>query len=500
MASTAPDARGFQRIFFYDKNRKRRCICLGTLPVKSVESIKIKVRALNAAAITGDLVDDETNRWLAQISDDLRAKLVAVGLANPGGRALCLGKFLENYIDGRKDVKPRTRTNLMDCRARLTDYFGVDRDLRTITAGDADGWLVYLRAQARKGRGYASATIGRTVKRAKQFFEHAVRKEWLRTNPFRGLKAPGQANKDRGYFVSPAITRRVIDACPDAEWRLIVALCRYGGLRCPSELGCLEWTHFDWEHDRFLVHSPKNEHHKDGGDRWVPIFPELRPYLRESFELAPEGAVHVVPRCRDGNVNLRTRFLRIIQRAGLLPWPRLFHNLRGSRETELAGEFPIHVVCSWIGNTELIAAKHYLRVTEDDFARATGKGLVSRAAAASNAQAAAPKKKTPEKPGSSRTQRAASRTEDQADTPKGTRTTGLKPYETATTVPWQRYYHRKHGLGDAYSTAQLSRFLPPPVHFLFERTSFCPRESFPKMDSCHSISANVRAGVRQLWK
>jgi hypothetical protein len=53
------------------------------------------------------------------------------------------------------------------------------------------------------------------------------------------------------------------------------------------------------------------------------------------------------------------------------PGAKLFHNLRASRETELAAQFPIHVVCAWIGNTEMIAAKHYLQVTEADFERAT---------------------------------------------------------------------------------------------------------------------------------
>ena len=61
---------------------------------------------------------------------------------------------------------------------------------------------------------------------------------------------------------------------------------------------------------------------------------------------------------------------RIIRRAGLKPWPKLFHNLRASRETELAADFPIHVVCAWIGNSALIAAKHYLQVTDDYFERA----------------------------------------------------------------------------------------------------------------------------------
>jgi hypothetical protein len=60
-----------------------------------------------------------------------------------------------------------------------------------------------------------------------------------------------------------------------------------------------------------------------------------------------------------------------MKRAGVKAWPKLFQNLRSTRETELADEFPVHVVCEWIGNTELIAAKHYLQVREEHFEAAT---------------------------------------------------------------------------------------------------------------------------------
>jgi len=62
--------------------------------------------------------------------------------------------------------------------------------------------------------------------------------------------------------------------------------------------------------------------------------------------------------------------LRIIRKAGLKPWPKLFQNLRATRETELSEIFPSHVVCQWIGHTQEVAKKHYLQVTEDHFARA----------------------------------------------------------------------------------------------------------------------------------
>lgn len=76
---------------------------------------------------------------------------------------------------------------------------------------------------------------------------------------------------------------------------------------------------------------------------------------------------------------------RILERAGVEPWPRLFHNLRASRETELAGEFPIHVVTAWLGNTPKIAMKHYLQVTDADFERAAVGGAKSGAWAVQNA-------------------------------------------------------------------------------------------------------------------
>ena len=100
------------------------------------------------------------------------------------------------------------------------------------------------------------------------------------------------------------------------------------------------------------------------------MFPELRAYLEECFDLAEPGSEFVITRYRDTNANLRTQLLRFIRRAGVQPWPKLFQNLRSTRETELTDDFPMHVVCQWIDNSQPIAAKHYLWVTDDHFSRA----------------------------------------------------------------------------------------------------------------------------------
>ena len=87
----------------------------------------------------------------------------------------------------------------------------------------------------------------------------------------------------------------------------------------------------------------KTERHEGKGTRVLPIFPELYPYLQDAFDQAEPGETHLITRYRNTNANLRTQLLRIIKKAGLNPWPKLFVNLRSSRETELVERFPMHL-------------------------------------------------------------------------------------------------------------------------------------------------------------
>lgn len=89
------------------------------------------------------------------------------------------------------------------------------------------------------------------------------------------------------------------------------------------------------------VRSPKTEHHAGGESRVVPLFPELRPLLEAVFDEAEPGTEYVITRYRNTNANLRTQLERILHRAGVNPWPKPFHNLRATRETELAETFPL---------------------------------------------------------------------------------------------------------------------------------------------------------------
>ena len=82
---------------------------------------------------------------------------------------------------------------------------------------------------------------------------------------------------------------------------LIVALCHYGGIRCPSELLPLTWNDVNRERGRFFVRSPKTEHHEGGTVAVSSSSANTGPYLEDAFEQAEPGTVYLVNRYRDAN-------------------------------------------------------------------------------------------------------------------------------------------------------------------------------------------------------
>jgi integrase len=262
-------------------------------------------------------------------------------------------------------VKDSTRTRYAQTKRLLLAHFGEDHPLESITPRDADKLRSALEA-----KGFAPAKIARDVSVARMFFKQAVRWTMTPSNPFEGVRAGAQTNRDRMYYLTPEDSHKLIEAAPDADWRCIIALARFGGLRCPSEVLGVRWGDINWDQNRILVRSPKTERHTGKGERMVPLFPELQTILQDAFDRAPEGAVFVVNRYRDTSANLRTHLNRIINRAGLTAWPRLFNAMRASRATELAAQYPAAICTAWMGHTQAIAEAHYHMVRDEDFARA----------------------------------------------------------------------------------------------------------------------------------
>lgn len=255
----------------------------------------------------------------------------------------------------------------------------------TITPGEADDFK-----QSLVNRKLSPTTIHKRLQTPRSFFHALRRRKLIDENPFDGVKAAAAGIKDRQRFVTRDEIDLVLAACPDHHWKAIVALARYGGLRCASEVLSLRWQDIDWAANRIIVTSPKTEHQVGKASRTIPLFPELRPILDNAFELAPEGAIYVVDekfrKAADRptgwmNTNLRTTFQKIVKRAGLTPWPRLFQNLRASRETELIEKHRVQAVTEWLGNTPRVAMRHYLMTTDEHFdAAVKGDGAAAQAA------------------------------------------------------------------------------------------------------------------------
>ena len=247
----------------------------------------------------------------------------------------------------------------------LASYFK-SMPLDELTVAGAKDFARWMKT---KKKPLGENTARRMTGFARQFINDAVEAELLTKNPFKvkELKVTVRGDAQGFQFISMEDTGKIIGACPDSQWRLIVALSRFGGLRTPSETLALRWSDVDWQANTIRVTSPKTAHHAGHGERIVPIFGELRTYLEEAFNPEDEFAI---THYRDASQNIRTQFNRIVAKAGLKSWLQPFHAMRKSRQTELADKFPSHTVCAWLGNSEAVAREFYLQTTEEHHLRA----------------------------------------------------------------------------------------------------------------------------------
>ena len=360
------------------ENEKRPKIALGKVTKRQADTAKTNIENLVKCQNTGDVMPPTVQDWLNGVTDGLRKRLETLEIIKQrnGGQNFIVAEWTKRYIKSRTDIKDRTQDMLQNAANKLSAFFK-GQYLGNITIQQAKDYRIYLLSVA----GLAENTVRRQIGMARQFFNAAIDAGHISKNPFRGQSVTVRANPSRFFYITQEMAVKVLDACPDTQWRLIFGLARWGGLRCPSEILELTWQDIDFEHDRFVVHASKTAHHADGGARTVPMFPELRPLFQDAFDMANTGDVYCITRYRDNSTNLRTQMYKIISRAGLEPWPKIFQNLRSTRETELfkMTNGNVKAVCSWIGNSPAVAMQHYAQVTEADLQEAAKMTLISDA-------------------------------------------------------------------------------------------------------------------------
>jgi len=365
------------RVLFYDRDKRRQAVYLGKVSEDIADSIRRRIERFLNAQLQGEEPSRADSEWLAKSSYKESFRRVGLVDSTPEAKRAViptLEAFLKQYQERRAgEVKPATRLVWSQVVGNLLEYMPKGIRLDEITTGHAKEFQSRLKA-----KGMKNSTIAKRLGFSRQFFNDAVDWEIIPKNPFSKVHTPKSSLKSNA-FVSREIIDRLMRLAP-IRWKVIIALSRFGGLRTPSETLSIKWNQIDWERDRMLVPEPKVEHQEGRGLRTCPLFPELRKILEDAFEIYGGQSEYVVDmpayraaaQGKDGwqNANLRTQFLKLIAKTGLEPWPRLFHSMRASRQTELEGCFPSHVVCSWIGNSVAIAKASYLLITEDHYKQA----------------------------------------------------------------------------------------------------------------------------------
>lgn len=361
------DKTRYKVLFFLDG--KRKSLSLGSkYTAKQVERIKTAVEEIAAAIETGGKPGKATAGFIEELTDDLKARFKACGLLKEA--ALTNKRLWERFQRETASRRKESTWIYFDTvEKRFFAFFSTDGNPDRITKTDCENWKDFL-----KKKGYKEATIAGSLQKARTVFNWAVEAELIAKNPFKGVNRGSFCNPERMFFVPMDWYEKLLDACPSQSWRTLLALMRIGGLRHISETLSLTWDSVDWQNQSLLVRSPKTER-QGKGSRLIPLFPLLKQELMSQWELTEPGGspliiADLVAESTAKAQALANQFRRIIFRAGLTPWERLFQNLRESRANELWTEYPDHVAAAWMGHTKRVAFKHYLQVTDEQFKRA----------------------------------------------------------------------------------------------------------------------------------
>ena len=199
------------------ENPQRPKISLGRCTLKDARTARDNIENLITANRTGAEIATSTADWLNRTPEALRVRLERLGLVEArSGSRWTVAAFIADYISKRTDVKQTTLVRYRDAERKMAAFFQKD-NIADVTVQQAKNFRVYLKTTV----GLGENTLSRLIGLARQFFNAAIDAELITKNPFRGQPVSVRANDARFFYVTPNMARKVLDACPDSQWRLI---------------------------------------------------------------------------------------------------------------------------------------------------------------------------------------------------------------------------------------------------------------------------------------
>jgi integrase len=302
-----------------------------------------------------------------RVCRDLQSRMIIDPGAKDRGKAPTLGRWRDAYFEQRDDLSDLTQALHSQTIRYLIDYAGEGMRLDRFTRTMAVEWRKHM------GTKVGPATVAKHVRNCKVFFGWAQRQDLITTNPFDRISGTAPKVAHDWKEITNADTEAMIEHASSSQWRCIIALCRWAGLRRGEALR-LSWGDIDFAAGvlRVLPESrggSRTISTKQGPPRSVPIRPSLLAVLRAAYEAAEEGSRGPCEMIGIGNLDRDAEKLAI--RSGVGAYSKPFHTLRKCCESEWMRDYPAMDVCKWMGHSAQVAAEHYHRPSEASMARVT---------------------------------------------------------------------------------------------------------------------------------
>ncbi|QQE10035.1 site-specific integrase [Planctomycetota bacterium] len=373
-------ATGKKTLQFSIDGIRRKSLRLGNITMRQARQVQAFVDDLVSSVKTGTSPTDKTTQWLSDVSDDIYSRLVKAELCKPKGdqNEATLEVLCERFIENKKgSVKPATLPTYRRAVNHLYAYFTRSKSVNDITQADALDFQSHIRLKKATGRDepLSDATCRKCCSLARQIFAYGEYAGWVQQNPFaqRGIKVAIYGNAKKRRYIEHELIAQLLDHASSQQWRLLLVVGRYGGLRIPSEIKGMTWGHVNWQDAKLTILSPKTE--GSGRDRRIiPLFPEIRAELEQAYAQAGEGSLYIFDEDIRKHTNLSVPLRRLGEKASVCSVEGLtWKNMRASAATDVLRKYDPGIESEWIGHGQAIAIEHYNIVRDSDFKEAANR-------------------------------------------------------------------------------------------------------------------------------
>ncbi len=279
------------------------------------------------------------------------------------GKAPTLSGWREDYFALRTDLGDKTIALHQATFARLEAHFGAGVGIDTIDR------LGAARFRAEIAKTMEEATVARHIRTCKVIFGAAADLDLIETNPFdRQSGAAPEVARDWADC-SDANLVRIMEHCPNDQWRACFALARWAGLRRGEALRTA-WS--DWDvATGILSVRHVGRHTTKKRPRSVPVRPDLARLLAEWHGRAAPGSIGPCDGLDDDAID--DLAWGILEKAGRELGGCPLHDLRRNCISYwMAERWPVTDVAAWSGHSVAVLEKHYARMTGATLAAVTG--------------------------------------------------------------------------------------------------------------------------------